>query len=100
VFVGASTDTVTFWEPPAATLFPDAGLTWHQLVEDAMVAVQEVRVAVPVFSIAMVLPAGVAPPETPEKEKLAGARTMWAVGAGFTWREAPPKAQFVAPVGV
>jgi len=80
MFVGASTVTVTSSLScqflPTGTV-PEASLMWHQVpvlpgTPDAV----QFRVAVPVFVMAMVWPAGVAPPETPEKEKLWGEREM------------------------
>ena len=100
MFVGASTVTVTLCEPPAAIL-PEVSLTWHQVAvlpgtPDAV----QFRVAEPVFFTVRVWPGGVAPPETPEKEKVVGERVMCALGTGFTVKAVPLKVQLVAPFGV
>ncbi len=57
---------------------PEEEEIWHQawLAEPV-----QFKAATPVLAMFRFWPAGVAPPEVPENEKVVGLKTMWGLGA-------------------
>ena len=98
---GASTVTVILALLPAL-MAPDEEEMWHQvwLVEPV-----QFKVALPkALEMFKVCPAGAEPPETPEKVKEVGLKTIWGLGVGLlldAWQVIKPvplpQVQEVAP---